>query len=100
MPNRKNAIIDAVVEKDGEVIGYGQVKLFAEAMFIIDKDASVRDRVEALKLLMMEAIRGVDGTKLEDIYCFIRDPEFASLIAKHFSFEIVDDPGELLLRKV
>lgn len=89
-----------MVEKDGEVIAYGQVKLFAEAMFIVDKDASNRDKAEALQLLMIEALRGTHIAKLEDIYCFIKDPEFATLISKHFGFEIVDQPGELLLRKV
>lgn len=100
VPNRNNAVIDAVVEEDGKVVGYGQVKIFAEAMFIIDKDASKRSKIEALILLMTEAIRGSDIAGIEDIYCFIKDPSFASLISKHFSFEIVDEPGELLLRKV
>lgn len=100
VPNRDNAIIDAVVEDDGKVIGYGQVKLFAEAMFILDLNASQRSKVEALILLMTEAIRGCSISGIEDLYCFIRDPQFASLISKHFSFEIVDNPGELLLRRL
>lgn len=100
VPNRNNSIIDAVVEEDGKVIAYGQVKMFAEAVFIIDKDASKRAKVEALKLLMLEAIRGTNLAGLEDLYCFIKDPTFSTLISKHFGFEIVDEPGELLLRKV
>lgn len=99
VPNRNNAVTDAVVEKDGKVIAYGQVKLFAEAMLILDKDATTRDRVEALKLLMLEAFRGVDTAGIEDVYCFIKDPAFAGLISKHFGFEVVEEPGELLLRK-
>ena len=101
VPNRNNSIVDAIVEdEEGVVIAYGQVKLFAEAMFILDKDASKRVKVEALILLMQEALRGCNVTGIEDLYCFIKDPQFASLISKHFSFEIVDDPGELLLRRV
>ena|SRR5215510_7493805 len=101
VPNRQNSVIDAVVEDESRVvIAYGQVKLFGEAVFILDKDASLRYKIEALKLLMSEAIMGSEIAKLEDIYCFIRDPDFATLISKHFGFEIVDDPGELLLRRL
>lgn len=100
IPNRNNSIIDAVVEEDGKVIAYGQVKMFAEAMFIIDKDASTKAKVTALKLLMVEAFRGTNIVGIEDLYCFIKDPQFSTLISKHFGFEIVDEPGELLLRKV
>lgn len=100
VPDRRNSIIDAVVEAKGELIAYGQVKRFAESIFVIDKGASQRSKVEALKLLMSEALRGSNLAGLEDIYCFIKDPSFATLISKHFGFEIVDNPGELLLRKV
>lgn len=100
LPNRNNSIVDAVVEDNGRIIGYGQVRLFAEGMCFVDKDLPKRARVEALLLLMTEAFRGCNITGIEDMYCFIRDPQFASLMSKHFSFEIVDDPGELLLRKV
>lgn len=101
VPNRNNLVIDAVVEgSSGTVVAYGQVRLFAEAMFFLDKDASQRDKVQALRLLILEAIRGTNLAGLEDLYCFIKDPQFATLISKHFSFEIVDEPGELLLRKV
>lgn len=101
LPDRRNAVIDAVVEsREGGVVGYGQVKLFAEAMLFLDKDASQRNKAQALKLLMLEAIRGTDYAGLKNLYCFIREPEFATLISKHYGFDIVDAPGELLLREV
>lgn len=100
VPGREAAVTDAVVEdSNGKVVAYGQVKLFAEAMLILDKNASQRDRVQAVKLLMLEAFRGADAAGLNEIYCFIKDPAFATLIGRHFGFEVVDDPGELLLRK-
>lgn len=94
-------IAEVVAEDDdGGLVAYGQVKLFAEAIMILDKDASRKNKVEALKLLLLEAFRGTDQAGLQEVYCFCKDPEFATLLAKHFSFEIVDEPGELLLRKV
>lgn len=101
VPNRDRMIAEVVAEDDsGGMVAYGQVKLFAEAIMILDKDASRRNKVEALKLLLLEAFRGTDQSGLQDLYVFCKDPEFASILAKHFSFEIVDNPGELLLRKV
>ncbi len=100
VPSRKNLIVERIAEVDGKIVAYGNVKIFAEAFILLDKDASVRDKVKALQILLLEAFRGADEHGLEDLYCFCKDPEFATLLAKHFSFEIVDEPGELLLRKV
>lgn len=98
VPDRRNMIAEAVVEKEGKVIAYGQVKLFAEAMLILDKDASQRDKIEAIKLLMLEAFRGAQAHGQNQMYAFIKDPDFATLIARHFGFDIVDK-GELLFRE-
>ncbi len=100
VPNRSTRLVEWVAEEDGKVVAYGQVKLFAEAMIILDKGASKRAKVEALKGLLIEAFRGANLAGLEDMYCFIRDPAFATLLINHFGFEAVDNPGELLLRKV
>lgn len=101
LPNRTNAIIDAIAENDEErIIGYGQVKLFAEAMLFLDPSARKRDRVQALKRLMLEAFRGADINGIEEIYAFIQDPAFAVLIEKRYGFSRIVSPGELLLRKL
>ena len=57
-----------------------------------------RQKVDAVKLLMAEAFRGCDQAGIHQVYAFIKDPLFATLISKHFGFEIVDK-GELLLRE-
>lgn len=93
-------IIDAVVENEKKIIGYGQVRLFAEAMLFLDRDASPRDRVDALKKLMLEAFRGAQLAGIEQIYAFIQDPDFSLLIQKHFHFRPADDPGELLIKEL
>lgn len=101
VPNRRNALIDAVVENEkGEVVAYGQVKIFAEAMFILDKSASRREKIEALQLLMLEAFRGAKLGGIEQMYAFIKDPAFMRLIEKHFHFQVVDYPGDLLMREM
>lgn len=101
VPDRENSIVDAVVEDDsGRVVAYGQVRMFAESMMFLDLDASRREKVEAVILLMHEAFRGTKSAGIRDIYAFIKDPDFALLIEKHFDFERVPDQGELLLRRL
>lgn len=97
VPDRRNMICEAVVENDGRVIGYGQVKLFAEAMMILDLDASRREKVVALQLLLGHAFAGANQARLNQMYAFIKDPDFALLLEKHFGFERVIDSGERLL---
>lgn len=98
VPDRENRVVDAVVVDDDKVIAYGQVKIFAEAMLILDLSASRRQKIEAVKLLMAEAFRGCEQAGIKQVYAFIKDPDFATLIAKHFGFEPVEK-GELLLRE-
>lgn len=98
LPGLKNRVIDAVAYNDERIVGYGQVKLFAEAMLFLDPTCRKRDRAHALKLLMEEAQRGVNRAGLEDLYIFIKDPDFALLIAQRYGFERVIEPGELLLK--
>lgn len=100
LPNRENAIIDSLAVDGSRIIGYGQVKMFAESMLFLDPTARTRDRAHAIKLLMMEAFRGTDKAGIEEIYAFIRDPDFSVLIQKRYGFKRILEPGELLLRKL
>lgn len=100
IPRRSNSIVDRVVEDKGRIIAYGQVHHFAEAMSFPDMNCSRRERILALKMLLTEAFIGVDKAGLKELYIFSRQPEFASILSRHFGFEIIDNPGELLLREV
>ena len=101
LPNLRTRIIDAVAKnEEGQLVGYGQVKLFAEAMLFLDPTARKRDRAKATQQLMNEAIRGAKNAKMDSLYCFIKDPAFATFISNRYGFEIVDGPGELLLKRL
>ena len=100
VPDRYNALTDAVVVNDKDkIVAYGQVKLFAEAIFILDLDASKIERTKALILLMQQALFSAGINNRMDLKAFIKDPNFALLVEKHFHFERVADPGELLVRE-
>ena len=101
LPDDSSKIIDAVVvNSTDKPIAYGQVKHFAELMLFTDMELGKRQRAEALKLLMFEAFRGADSAGLKEVYCLIKDMRFARLVAKHFGFSIIEDPGVLLLKKL
>lgn len=98
LPDRDHAIVDAVIEDDnGKIIAYGQVRHFAEMMMFLDHNISKRDKCVALKLLMMRAFEGLNKINMDQCYAFIHDPDFALLVEKHFGFNRVIQPGEMLL---
>ena len=69
-------------------------------MLFLDKDAPLRSRILALKKLMLEAFRGTEQSRIQELYCFINDPDFSLLVQKHFHFHPADKPGELLVKEM
>jgi hypothetical protein len=101
LPDDSAKVIDAVtVNETGRAIAYGQVRLFPELMLFQDMCADHRDRAESLRLLMLEAFRGIERLGLPQAYCLIRDIRFARLVAKHFGFQLIENPGVLLVKKL
>lgn len=101
LPDDSAKIIDAVsVNEAGRAIAYGQVRLFPELMLFQDMCVPVRERADSLKLLMSEAFRGVERMGLPECYCLIKDMRFARMIAKHFGFHLVENPGVLLIKRM
>ena len=89
LPNLSNTVTHAVVQNEDKIIAFGMVKLFAEAVLVLDHSESRRNKVNAIKLLMLEAFRGCDQHKLSQLHCFIKDEQFARLMMKHYSFNKV-----------
>lgn len=100
-PDRENRIIDAIaVNEFDKIVGYGQVKMFAEAMLFLDPTSTKRDKAHALKSLMLEAYRGCSVAGVDEMYAFIQNPDFLKLIVNRFGFKHIENPGQLLLRKL
>lgn len=101
LPNPNNKIVDSIaVNGDNRIIGYGQARIHAEFMLFLDPTTRKRERVQALKLLMLEAIRGTDRAGIETIYAYIKNPDFSLLIQNRYGFKSVIEPGELLYRRL
>lgn len=99
LPHRKNLITEAKAVKNGKIIGYGQVRVIAEPILVLDLDARQRDKARALELLMIEAHRGTRAAKLDRMFAFIRDANFADLIESRYGFERAD-LGEFLIKEL
>jgi hypothetical protein len=101
LPHRRNRLFEAIVEgSNHEILGYGQVKAFAEAMIFLDLSLSSYQRARVFKMMMDKAIGEVKRLGISDMYAFAKDPDFALVLEKKYKFNRVDDPGELLLREL
>lgn len=81
----KKCFLDAIVSEEDKVIAYGAVTLLAEAVMVLDLDASLKEKDWALRQLIWQAIQGVSG-KMDGLHAFVQDPKFAELLKKHFGF--------------
>lgn len=94
VPSLNNMIINRVIDNNGEVIGYGALKLFAEAVLILNKDIPKRDKVQAVTEIMTTAILYSRDAGLEMIYAISNSESFTKCLENRFKFKRV--PGTLL----
>lgn len=99
IPDTSNLVTHAVVESaKGRLIAFGMVKLFAEAILILDKNESRRNKINAIQALMLEAIRGSRQHNLSQLHCFIQREEFSRIMKKHYNFK--NCKGEALVMEL
>lgn len=86
--NINKYLIDGVVaDSDENVVAYGIVIPFAEAVFLPDISRSKEDKVIALRTLMRHAIYGTEKAGIKQLHCFIKDDGFAEVMKKHYGFK-------------
>ena len=97
IPSLNNLIVNGVVENtdSGQVIAYGAVKLFGEAILILDRDISKKHKAKAIREVMQIAISFSRGKKLEYLYLISNSESFTKVLRKNYGFK--NCPGELLL---
>jgi citrate lyase synthetase len=97
LPSLINTITSAVVTDDlGELIGFGAVKILAEAIMVLDLDRPKNDRLEAMQLLMDEAIRACHKRGITQLHVFVKKEEMQRLLQRKFGFNIVTDQAMVL----
>ena len=98
LPDLSMQITNAVVEKDGKVIGFGVVKIYAEAIAVLDLAESKADRFEALQMLLAEAFRACEEEKIPQLHVYVQDSNFQRILEKRFGFKIAT--GVALVREI
>lgn len=94
LPSKHNIFADAIVEHNGRILAYGIVKMIAEAILIMDHALPVKERGDAITLLIQEAVRQTSKKQLLELQA-VCEPKFAGVMKKHYGFQQVT--GELLV---
>lgn len=96
IPSLNNMIINTTLEntKTKKIVGYGAVKLYAEAKLFLDHYLPKRDRAEGLVQAMQTAILYCRDAGVETLYANSNDEDFTKVLEKRYSFKRV--PGTLL----
>jgi len=99
IPSFDHTIIRRVVEVDDKVVAYGFAKLNPEATLILDLNEPRSVKVQALRALMFDAIRGCKEHNLSQLHAVIKNrPEYEKLLRKHYGFRDID--GTMLVMEI
>ena len=98
LPKLLPSIIDCVVEDDKGIIAFGNLKVFAETVMIMDHDRSPIVRAKAFRQIMPVAIMGAQRAGIAEIHATVQDPDFGDVMRKHYGFR--DVLGEHLIKDV
>lgn len=87
IPKRAFVITDAVTTSKDKVVGYGIVRMFAEALLYIDKDISKFQQAKSFKLLMEQALLDCKNAGLDQLNVGVADESFKNLLIEGFDFK-------------
>lgn len=95
VPSLKNVIENATIVKDGQVIGYGTIKVFAEGVMLLDPDIDKKDKAVATRKAVTLMTLLAKDAGLEILYVIASSSSFSEILRKQYGFKAV--PGELLM---
>ena len=98
MPGLNNQITSAVVENENRIVGFGIVKAFAEAIMMLDLHEMRVNRVRAMDLLMLEAFRGCQEHRIEQVHAVVHTDNLEKILKKHYGYS--DRIGKVLYREI
>lgn len=87
LPNLANAAHGVAVDEKNRVVGYGIVKLMAEAILVLDLERSKKRRLSALEVLLKSAMMDCAEQQIPQLHVFVQDEQFAELLQNHFGFK-------------
>lgn len=96
VPSLRHVLVNKVFEENGRIVGYGVIKIFSEAVLIIDKDISKVSKGRVLKTGMKIALDTCKKNKLEQLYLITSFPNFANILAKHYKARLCNGSTMLI----
>lgn len=75
---------DKVVDREGEIVAFGALTLFAEGALILDTGRSPTYQAKAVSMLAKEAIEKTRKAGIERLFLFADTPGYADILRKHF----------------
>lgn len=97
IPSLAHTIGNGVVCSD-KLVAFGMVKLYPEAIIIIDKEASLKDRVIALEILHDEAVKVCKMAGYDELRANTTNFGWERLLNRHFDF--LPYPGRMVWKKI
>ena len=98
LPAMTHVLTHAVIEKDGKVIAFGVVKLYAEALMVLDLNESKIDRLDATEKLLHEAFRACESENIEQLHVYVQDPGMRRILEKRYEFKLAT--GVALVKEI
>ena len=98
LPSLDRTVTSAIVVDDGHIIGFGVVKLYAEATCVLDTFESKADRLAALELLLTEAFRACEEAKIEHLHVYVQDKGMERVLIKRYDFKVAS--GTALVKEL
>lgn len=95
VPSLSNVVSHAVITKDETVVGYGSVKLFAEAYLLLLPSLSRLEKTRAIMKSLELGIKTSKEARLEQLFLITDDRHYSDLLKEHYKFKEV--PGKLLM---
>lgn len=87
-----------VVERDSRIIGAGFLRPILEAVMILDKGASLREKSLALRRMIHQAMLDTKSVELNEVHAWVKEPNFKEELIKHYGFE--KPRGESLVLRI
>lgn len=80
------AFASVLAEKDGKIVGFGWLDLYVESHILLDKDARMRDKGQALKEIDSYGAQVAANAGMDQVHAFTTDPKFGRILEKHLHY--------------
>lgn len=86
LPNLDSTITSLVAVRGDNLIAFGMVKIFAEAIMVMDKEAPLKDKVQANEMLLAQGFDDSREHGLEQLHVIVEDAIYAELLKNKYGF--------------